>query len=341
MKRRSFFKLASALGAGLASPAALAQVSRIADEDEDFEIDPYFLDSGDVSNSEQQEILSHIAFEDQDAGGRPVMQPRGRRPDKAPTYRFLHWQGPIGDPAGQFVGPLSLQPKITAPPPYRFNAQILGFNQADSEWGKKGDGTLSVEFRARHQGDSMTWLHLQTFNVEDGYNNLGLEYVAHRDGAAEDVVAEDANVDMRIQLIRHAKPPGALRAILGVASSIIGVPAGPPSGPGPGGMAPRGPAMLRVPRMAQEAVAFAQATLGGTAKEKPIWRSGFTTFGLAEGGSRLTLNPGLWVAMDKIEGISAGDLALTEGEGSVILLHKGEPAEFTYLVLDVRVRSAA
>ena len=186
----------------------------------------------------------------------------------------------------------------------------------------------------------MTWLHLQTFNVEDGYNNLGLEYVAHRDGAAEDVVAEDPNIDMRIQLIRHAKPPGALRTILGVASSIIGAPVGPPARPGPGGMAPRGPAMLRVPRMAQEAVAFAQATLGGTAKEKPIWRSGFTTFGLAEGGSRLTLNQGLWVAMDKIEGVSAEDLSLTEGEGSVILLHNGEPADFTYLVLDVRVRTA-
>jgi hypothetical protein len=99
--------------------------------------------------------------------------------------------------------------------------------------------------------------------------------------------------------------------------------------------------MLRVPRMAQEAVAFAQATLGGTSKEKPIWRSGFTTFGLAEGGSRLTLNPGLWVAMDHIEGISARDLALTEGEGQVVLLDKGEPAAFTYLVLDVRVSSIA
>ena len=46
------------------------------------------------------------------------------------------------------------------------------------------------------------------------------------------------------------------------------------------------------------------------------------------------------LAMDGVEGVNAADLALTEGEGSVILLHKGEPAGFNYLVLDVEIKSA-
>jgi hypothetical protein len=97
--------------------------------------------------------------------------------------------------------------------------------------------------------------------------------------------------------------------------------------------------MMRIPRMAREAVALAQATLGGAAEERPIWRSGFTTYGLAEGGSRLTLNPGLWVALDSIDGVNAKDLRLTEGEGSIVLTHNGQPAEFSYLVLDVEIES--
>ena len=325
------------------SPAAVAQAVREASDDLIGEIDPYFFDSGEMTPAESEQVAHHIAYRDQDVDGVPVMRPRGKKPERAPTYRFLHWRGDLGDAAAGFIGPLTLKPAIETPPPYRFNAQILGFNTADGDFKKKGDGTLSVEFRARHQEDVMTWLHLQSFAVEGGANNIGREYVAHRDGSAEDVISEDANVDMRIQLIRHKKPPGTLRKLLGVASSIIGagIPAGPPAGPpGMPGMPAMGPpAMMRIPRMAREAVALAQATLGGSAEEKPIWRSGFTTYGMAKGGSRLTLNPGLWVAMDSIEGVNAKDLRLTEGEGSIVLTHNGEPAQFSYLVLDVEIES--
>ena len=341
MKRRDLFKLAGAAGLASTAPSAWAQAIGEAADELDGDIDPYYLDTGEMTPAESEQVLSHIAFENQDVDGSPVMRPRGRKPERAPTYRFLHWRGELGAGAGNFVGPLSLKPAVEGPPPYRFNAQILGFNTADGDFRKQGDGTLSVEFRARHREDVMTWLHLQSFAVEGGANNIGREYVAHRDGTREDVITEDANVDMRIQLIRHKKPPGALRRILGIASSIVGagLPAAPPAGPP--GMPPMGPpAMLRVPRMAREAVALAQATLGSAADEKPIWRSGFTTYGLSAEGSRLTLNPGLWVAMDGIEGINATELALTEGEGSIVLTHRGEPAAFGYLVLDVEIESA-
>lgn len=339
MKRRDLFKAAGAMGLAGTAPAAWAQAVREAVGELGGEIDEYYLDSGDMSRTEAEQVMEHMAFQDQDVDGRPVMRPRGRKPDRAPTYRFLHWQGDVGDPDAAFVGPLTLKPVIETPPPYRLNAQILGFNTADGDFKRQGDGTLSVEFRAVHQEDVMTWLHLQSFAVEGGANNIGREYVAHRDGTKEDVISEDANVDLRIQLIRHQKPPGTLRKLLGVASSIMG--AGAPAAPiGPPGMPMMGPpAMMRIPRMAREAVALAQATLGGAAEERPIWRSGFTTYGLAKGGSRLTLNPGLWVAMDGVEGMNAKDLKLTEGEGSIILMHNGEPAWFSYLVLDVEIES--
>lgn len=340
MKRRDLFKMAGAAGLAASAPSAWAQAVSEAAEELDGDIDPYYLDTGEMSPVEVEQVTSYIAFEDQDVDGQPVMRPRGHKPERAPTYRFLHWRGELGEGDGKFVGPLSLKPAIETPPPYRLNAQILGFNTADSDFKKRGDGTLSVEFRARHQEDVMTWLHLQSFAVESGANNIGREYVAHRDGTREDVISEDANVDMRIQLIRHKKPPGALRTMLGVASRIIGTSA-PPQSAGPPGMPMMGPpAMMRIPRMAREAVALAQATLGSASEEKPIWRSGFTTFGLSEEGSRLTLNPGLWVALDGIEGMSASDLALTEGEGSIVLTHNGIPAEFSYLVLDVEIESA-
>jgi hypothetical protein len=333
-------KAAGALGLASATPSAWAQAVREAADELGGDIDSYYLDAGDMSPAEAEQVASHIAFQDQDVDGRMVMRPRGRKPDRAPTYRFLHWRGDLDDDADGFIGPLTLKPTIDTPPPYRFNAQILGFNTADGDFKKKGDGTLSVEFRARHKQDIMTWLHLQSFAVENGANNIGREYVAQRDGSSEDVISEDANVDMRIQLIRHQRPPGTLRKLLGVASSIMGaaIPAGPPVGmPGRPPMGP--PAMMRIPRMAREAVALAQATLGGAAEERPIWRSGFTTYGLASGGSRLTLNPGLWVAMDSIDGVNAKDLRLTEGEGSIVLTHNGQPAEFSYLVLDVEIES--
>lgn len=340
MKRRDLFKAAGAVGLTAASPAAWAQAVRETIDEVSGDIDDYYLDSGDLSPAEAEQVAQYIAFEDQDVSGHPVMRPRGGKPERAPTYRFLHWRGELGANGGSFIGPLTLKPVIDTPPPYRFNAQILGFNTADQDFRKKGDGTLSVEFRALHQQDVMTWLHLQSFVVENGGNNIGREYVAHRDGTSEDVISEDANVDMRIQLIRHKKPPGTLRKLLGVASSIIGV--GMPAArvAGPPGMPPMGPpAMMRIPRMAREAVALAQATLGGAAEERPIWRSGFTTYGLAKGGSRLTLNPGLWVAMDSVAGVNAKDLQLTEGEGSIVLTHKGAAAEFSYLVLDVEIES--
>ena len=77
---------------------------------EEGQIPSYFLENGEISSREQYEIEQYIGLQQQLAEGRQVRM-RGR-PRRAPTYRFLHWTGELGDSEARFVGPLSLKPAL-------------------------------------------------------------------------------------------------------------------------------------------------------------------------------------------------------------------------------------
>ena len=247
------------------------------------------------------------------------------------------------------MGPLSLQPAIEVPPPYQLNAQIMGFNVSSEDWsGSSGKGTLTVEFRARNMGEALTWLFVQQFDVVKGTApTVGLEYVAQREGKPDPVVCEDGNVDMRIQLMRHKTAPQLFRKILKMGATIAGF-----AIPGAGGLSAMGsmnpmsamgqaPPLLRVPRLAQEGVAFAQATVGGMADEAPIWRGGFNSYAIAAGAGRLALRPGYWIAIDETEGLDYTKLRLDDVGGRVGVIGPEGPLDVNYLVLAVEVRAAA
>ena len=355
MKRRSFFASAAAAAAGCLAwraggaqekPAPAPAPAPAPDPSSDA-IDPYFLDPGFPPADERRAIEAFVDYQGRAMEGKPALLPRGGRPKRAPNFRFLHWTGELGSGEGRLVGPLGVQPAFDAPPPYQLNAQILGFHASSEDWsGSSGKGTLTIEFRARQGAEALTWLFMQQFEVQrDVGTTIGLEYVAQRDGKAVPVVSDDPNVDLRIQLMRYKTAPQLFRKILKVGASLAGLPIGgssaPPSAMGAMGGMGSAPALLRVPRLAQEGVAFAQATVGGMADEAPVWRGAFTSYGIASGGSRLALKPGFWVAIDDAEGVDYAKLRLEDVGGRIGVLGPDGPLDLNYLVLSVEVRPQA
>ena len=342
MKRRNFFRLAAFTGLGFASRAGTAQgVEDAADTDY---IDPYFLDDGEMTASERESVEAFIDYQDRSMTDVAAIQPRGGRPSRGPNFRFLHWPGRLGDRSTKLTGALSLSPDDTGFSPHFFNAQILGFNTSGKDWkGKTGNGSLSIEFRSRFMDQSMTWLYMESFETSrDSGNSVGFEYVAQRDDLPEPVICEEANLDMRITLIRHRKTPGVLRKILRIGSLLTGAPM-------LGGAANSGsrfdylanrPAVMAVPQMVQESVAFTQATLGAMSDEAPVWKSGFTSYAIAPGGSRLSLRPGFWVAIDDSRDIDYSSIVLEDDGGRVGLTRNGQRLDMNYLVLALEINGS-
>ncbi|MBN1570585.1 MAG: hypothetical protein JXA73_22265 [Acidobacteria bacterium] len=339
MKRRDFLKSTSTM-AGLALPfsgmMAALEDQEIADKFNLQEIDPYFLDSGNLSAREQTEIEDLIKFQEQVAAGKKVTF-RGTKPKRAPSFRLLHWQGELG--SGKFVGPLSLKPTVPRSLAYNLNAQILAFHPSSREWqGKNSQGALTIEFRARIQGEPMTWLYAEQFGVsERGASTLGHGYICQKRGMPDPVVTESPNIDVRMQLMQH-RNPGLLGKILKIAAMVMGGSVGADGqATSPSLLATIFPA-IRIPRLVQEGVAMSQSLIGGTGAESPIWQSGYTSYGLSEEGSRLSMNPGLWVAMDESAQQDLSHVQLVDYNGQATLVQNDKPLEdMNYLVMDVGV----
>jgi hypothetical protein len=92
-----------------------------------------------------------------------------------------------------------------------------------------------------------------------------------------------------------------------------------------------------VPRLAQEGVAFAQATVGGMADEAPIWRGGFNSYAIAVGAGRLTLRPGFWLAIDETADLDYTKLRLDDVGGRIGVVGPEGPVDLNYLVLAVEM----
>lgn len=332
MKRRDFISTTAVASLAAAAGKGLAAEGKSRDEALPFEgeIDPYFLESGLLSDDEHEAIAEFERYEELRERGEPAVMPRGGRPKRFPTYRMLHWTGQrLGDEAGEFVGPLSVEPAFRPQEAYRFNAQILGFHPSKRDWGK-GRGTLVVELRARLQGEALTWLFAQPFDLfKGGVTDLGTAYVAERDGLPDPVMTDEARVDLRIQLLRDKK--GILKKLLRVTTSIV-----------TGGMAvyqSLGDALpdITIPALPDEGVALAQAVFGGSSETKPVWRSGFNSYSLDARGSRLRMRPGYWLAIDENARFDTQGLRVEEAGDRVVLTREGEAVEDNYLVLWVEI----
>jgi hypothetical protein len=342
MKRRNFLQSSTALGLGMASTGLARTLSELMTEPEAHslldaqDIDPYFLDPGIVTPKEHQTIMEFVRFHEDLSSGKQGVQPRGERPKGAPTYRFLYWDGNIGDSKGKFLGPLSVKPLIDRAPAYQLNAQLLAFNPGTEDWHSGADqGALTIEMRVPGSGDPLTWLFAEQFGVSaSGNTTLGLGYVAQKQGVSTPIYTTFPNVEIRMQLMRH-KNPGLLQKIFKITSMVIG------TGMGTFGQAVIPGVMsivpsLRIPQLVPEGVAFTQALLGSTNPEGPIWRSGFNSYGLANDGGRMRLRPGLWVVMDEQRQPDLRGIKLDDYGGKAALLLDGAPIkDLNYLVLDV------
>jgi hypothetical protein len=333
MKRREFVSLAA-----LASLLPLARL-RAAEgpvargpADESPAVDPYFLESGDLSSHEQEEVAGFEGELELRGRGQSVPSPRGR-PKRAPSYRFVRWSGEPGQ-EGTFQGPLSTPPAFEGPGGARLNAQIVGFQASTKDWkGRSSKGTLSIEFRARARGEALTWLFAKQFDVfPDGSTNLGTEYVAQRDGQPDPVVLDESIVDMRIQLIRHVKKAQLLRGIMSLASFL----AKPVVG---NFMASAAPA-IRIPRLLPEGVALSQAVLGNSAEDRPRWASGFNAYSVTSTGTRMKLAPGYWAVVDDTLPLDLRDVRLVEFGDRLGLTVSGAPADANYLILAMEIDGA-
>jgi len=347
MRRRNFMALAALASAAAATRRARAQEPAAADvpdgELEQLaaqEIDPYFLEPGDLSDDEANRVTEFENYLELRGNGEDAVMPRGGRPKRTPTYRLLHWTGAtLDDPEARLQGPLSVAAAFEPKQAYRMNAQILGFGASSKDWkGKSNLGTLTVELRARLLGEPLTWLYAEQFEIfKNGATTLGNEYVAQREKTPDPVVTDEHNLDVRIQLIRHKKTGGFWRSILKgasyLASSLVG-----------GGFildaVTQAIPSVRVPRLLQEGVALSQAMFGGMSEERPLWRSGFTSFSVAETGSRMRIRPGYWVALD--ESIAdLRDVALTDRGDRVVVVRRsdGKDIDANFLVLWVEIES--
>jgi hypothetical protein len=349
VKRRNFFGLLGSAGLWVLSGTKIlhAQQDRAQQDPEGSAggsaadlggVDPYFLDPGNLDPGEQESIESYLGYQAELSDGKEAVMPRGGRPKHAPTYRFLHFDGELGDRYGRFMGPLRTKPVLRAGSTYRLNAQILGLRASSEDW--KGDyntGVLSVETRARIRGESMTWLYAESFELyKGGISTLGLEYVAQRDGIPTPISTDESNIDFRIQLLRGAKKKGGILGKIFKIASFL-------TGGALGGVEDAAKAALqalpaiRVPQLVPEGLAFSQAVFGGVSEELPLWRSGFTSFGIAEGGSRIALRPGLWVALDETRNLDMRGCYLDDIGGRVALLRDGREVDANYLVLALEI----
>jgi hypothetical protein len=337
MRRRDLLSVlggAAAFGASAAWPerSALAQSTQtIGDE---LDIDPYYLDSGVLTDAEQAEIVRLERIRQREMEGLPAVGERAAAPRRAPTYRFVHWSGDIGDPNGRFVSPLGVETPAESRTAYEVNSQILGFRCATEDWGRRADrGTLTVELRASIAEEPQTWLFVQQFDVDSrGFTNIGYEYVAQRDGRPSPAFTEPENIGLRIQLIRApSRSRQIFRKLLSSALVLSGVPLESARENLEQALSHLPP--LRVPALLQEGVAFTQAVVGGTAQETPIWRGGFTSYGLSSQGSPLALTPGLWLAIDADRELDLRGVVLDDTGGTIAPLRDGEILDCNYLVL--------
>ena len=112
MRRRNFLQaLTGALATLSLTPfrgsESLAQPETTPDNAGD--IDPYFLESGSLTSEQQTDVEEYMEYVEKRDAGDDVMIPRGGRPERAPTYRIVHWDGELGDPDGRFVSPFSIR----------------------------------------------------------------------------------------------------------------------------------------------------------------------------------------------------------------------------------------
>jgi len=344
MKRRNFLWAATLAALGGATRPAVAGGEQNRPEAappavDETPVDPYFLDPGELTTNEQEGIAEFEQYQDLVSRGEDAVRPRGGRPKRAPTYRFVHWEGELGDPYGRFIGPMSVQPAEQQMPGFRVNAQIIGFNVSTAEWKRAERGTLTVEFRGRLYGEPLTWIYAQQFDTfEGGGTNISLEHLAEREGKPDPMVVDEPILDIRIQLMRQPRKGGFLRKVLSLASFVVGLPVGG----GGGTMAGLAQALpsIRVPMMLREGVALSQALFGATAQEKPLWRSGFNPYGLAPGGSRLKLVPGIWAVIDESSNLDLRDARPEDAGGMVALTRGGEVIDANYLVLEVKINES-
>ncbi|MEO1574029.1 MAG: hypothetical protein AAFU65_03625 [Pseudomonadota bacterium] len=338
MKRRTFFGglLGGLLGGSSAAflgQAGAAEHAHDSGSDPDpSDVHPYFLQSGDAPPAARADIEELVAWQSRSLAGASGPRPRSTHL-LTPTYRLLKWRGDIGAP-GDFEGPVSLSPKLPVAPGYQLNAQILGMHVGSGWSGRRSRGTLSIEFRTRLDREPMTWLFAQQFDVADNRRTtVGLAFVGQRDGQSDPIVADSPLVDLRIQLIRHRGRVGVLRKVLQLAAYVVGLPVAGLTGAS-ATLAAALP-IVRAPRLLREAVAFSQAMFGGLSKEAPIWRSGFTSFAIAPGAGRLTLTPGLWIAIDDTDGLNLDGVQVSELGSGLALTKDGTPIDANHLILDL------
>jgi hypothetical protein len=337
MKRREFLALGAASGLA-AAPSARAseQPSPISQNPED--IHAYFLEPGGLTASEQEEVEKHVAFQQELSAGSPVRL-RGR-PKGAPSYRLLFWDGELGAAEGRFVGPLSLQPDLESPRRLEVNAQLLNFHPCSEDWKPGQQGLLTIDLLASSTSRTpKTWHWAQAFDVVDrGISSLGFEYIAQREGVPAPIVTQESNLGVRIQLMRVREGNDFLKTIFKVASYAVN----PFSllGDAASGLAKLIP-VVRVPEMAQEGIALAQAVYGSSSEKKePLWRSHIATYGLAKGGGRMALKPGFWVILDEARQADLRDVRLEDHQGRPTLMRGGEPCDINYLVLAFEITPA-
>jgi hypothetical protein len=303
-------------------------------------VDPYFLDSGALSAAEEADLIEVERLQEQMMVGRSVTIPRGLRPARAPTFRLVHWSGEVGSDQGQFVSPLRVAPEL-APlrdfRAYHFNAQIVGFHGASDDWRRTRQGTLTVEIRAPFGGEEMTWFFAQPFDIDaTGFTNVGYQYIAQRGGNLDPVVTDKPNVGVRIQLIREPQRTTLLfRKIIRTTLAVTGVPLQLENEDFQTALQSMPP--MRIPALMQEGAALAQAVVGSMANEIPIWRGGFSTYGIAQGGSQLGLQPGYWLALDASREVDLRGVRLDERDGIVSPTRDGIPLDVNFLVLSMTI----
>ena len=333
MKRRGFLQLLAAAGVG-AGAAGRSGVTRAQADEATGDVDSYFLEPGDLDADEQALITEYVGYQEQLQQGAGAVMPRGGRPRRAPSYRFLHWDGELGSASGRLVGPLSVKPSLRAARAYSVNAQVLGFSPSATEW-RSTRGALTIELRARLGGELMTWLYAQEFEAGAGASTVGLDYVGQRNGAPDPVVTDEPSVGLRIQLMRQPRRAQILSKVFKIWSVVTGLALG--GAAGPLGATRAAATLVRLPRMLPESVAFSQALFGSVTEDEPVWRSGFNTYALSPGAGRLAVAPGFWVVIDEGTDVDLRGVVLDDMGGRAALARDGAVIEANHLVLSLEI----
>jgi hypothetical protein len=184
----------------------------------------------------------------------------------------------------------------------------------------------------------MTWFFGQQFTLDAARRaDVGYQYIAQRKEAPEPVTSDQPNLALRVQLMRSPRRSALLlRKILRIALTLSGVPLGPAGGSDVRQALQSLPA-LRVPAMFDEAAALVQAVLGSVSEAAPIWRGAFTPYGIAEGGSQLSLEPGRWLVIDAERELDLRNVVLEEVGGQLAPVRDGAPLDVNYLVLALEI----